>query len=102
MLADRPFAWDPTNTSRAAPISPLDIPFKYNHGIAASNDGVLRTYGGTSAEWKTTGSPVFERTFGILTVTGPMPVCNCRAGKYPLRTTPALPSAVRRIEYFAT
>ena len=26
---------------------------------------ILRTYGGTKAEWKVTGSPVFAPTFGI-------------------------------------
>ena len=48
VLADKPFAFGPTKTSKAAPISPVDIPFKYSQGSAASNVWVLRTYGGTS------------------------------------------------------
>jgi hypothetical protein len=40
------------------------------------------------------GLPVFERTLGIFTVTGPIPVCTARSGWYPLRTTEARPSAV--------
>ncbi len=63
-LARQLFVWD----------YPPDIPFKYSQGNAASSDLDLRTYGGTNAERKVTGSPVFERTFGIWTVTGPIPV----------------------------
>ena len=50
LLADSPLASGPTSTSRAGCISPVEIPFKYSHGIAASKLAVLRTYGGTSAE----------------------------------------------------
>ena len=81
VLADKPFASGPTNTFNASSISPLDTPFKYSHGNAASRDFVLRIYGGTRADRNVTGSPVLERTYGILTVTGPKPACNPRSGK---------------------
>lgn len=80
MLADNPFASGPTSTSSAADISPLDTPFKYSHGSAASSDRVFLTYGGTSAERKLTGSPSRDRTLGTSTFTGPMPVWISRAG----------------------
>ena len=78
---DRPRLLRPSNTSRAGPISPLDIPFKYSHGTAASRLIVFLTYGGTRADRKVTASPVFDRTLGIVTVTGPNPVCSSRSGR---------------------
>jgi hypothetical protein len=50
LLADSPLAPGPTRTSKAGCISPVEMPFKYNHGIAASRLAVFRTYGSTNAE----------------------------------------------------
>ena len=55
----------PTNLRSAAPISPLETPFKYSHGSAPSSLFVFLTYAGTSAERNVTAS---ARTFGIFTV----------------------------------
>ena len=43
VFADNPVASGPRRTFRAAPISPLETPLRYNHGKAASNVLVLRT-----------------------------------------------------------
>ncbi len=69
------------------------MPFRYSQGSAASIVFARRTYGGTSDERNTTGSPVRERTFGTFTDTGPTPVTTSRSGKYPFRTTAARPSS---------
>ena len=74
VVADKPAASGPTSTFSASLMSPVEMPFRYSHGSAASRERVLRTYGGTSSEWKTTASPVRERTFGTLTKTAPTPV----------------------------
>ena len=39
-----------SKASRANCISPVEMPFKYSHGIAVSRLTVLRRYGGTRAE----------------------------------------------------
>ena len=48
------------------------MPCKYSQGRAASKLRVLRTYGGTKADRKVTGSPSQLRTVGTWTVTGPI------------------------------
>ena len=80
VVADRPSASGPGKTGNDSCLSPLERPFRYSHDPAASNDRDLRTYGGTSVERNVTAAPVRARTFGILTATGPMPVCTLRAG----------------------
>ena len=80
MLADKPVASLPTSTFSASLISPVEIPLRYNHGKQASTDFAFLTYGGTSAEWKTTGFLSSERTLGIFTGTEPIPVNISRSG----------------------
>ena len=80
VVADSPSASGPGKTGNDSCMSPLERPFRYSHDPAASNDRDLRTYGGTSIERNVTASPVRARTFGILTATGPMPVCTIRSG----------------------
>src|SRR6056297_3866308 len=96
VLAEKPVAFGPSRAFSAPSISPVEMPLRHRQGSAASNDLALRTYGGTSAEWNAKGLPVFERTLGTFTVTGPMPVCTSRSGWWPLRTTAAWPSGVFR------
>ena len=50
------------------------MPLRYNHAMNDSSVQVFRTYGATTEERNVMGCPVFERTFGIFTVTGPNPV----------------------------
>ena len=66
VLANRPCASGPTSTVNAVPISPLEIPFGSSQGRAASSVLVFGAYGGTNVERYNTGSPVFERVFGLV------------------------------------
>src|ERR1019366_8638087 len=71
--ADSPTASFPTKAWSASLMLPVEIPFRYNHGSAASTLLARRTYGGTSVERNTAPSPERSRTLGTCTRTGPMP-----------------------------
>lgn len=80
VLADNPLASGPISTFKASLISPREIPSRCHPGSAASSDPVFLIDGGIRADRKVTGFPVRELTFGIGTVTGPMPVWIARSG----------------------
>ena len=64
----------------ADPISPVEMPLRQSHGNAASMDLALRSWGATRAARRVAGLPSFARTFGTLTLAGPIPVGTARSG----------------------
>ena len=78
--ADSPGASRPSSAVSASPKSPVDMPFRYNHGSNSSMALVRRRYGGSIAELNLI-SLARSRTRGALTSISPSPVWIVRPGR---------------------
>ena len=78
--ADNPGASRPNSAVNASLKSPVDMPFRYNHGNSSSIVFVRRKYGGSIAELNLISLPR-SLTRGALTSIAPTPVWSVRFGR---------------------